>query len=150
MKLPTRAMPYEVGKRIGHSVYFHKHYIHLIPIAHYAEFYLPFNFKYTLVKYNEDTKNTTFIICDDFDTNHEPIMGEAILINVNGDTKHIKPPKDPWIYHHKWLMVTPDYTGFNVNESIDRSLSWINLDIDKSRIGKKSYWEINVIPLLKG
>jgi len=56
---------------------------------------------------------------------------------------------DPYIYHHKWLFVADDYGGFDVDESKRRSLAWMSLpDIDKSRIGRKSYWEDHVLPRL--
>ncbi len=58
-------------------------------------------------------------------------------------------PSDPYIYHHKWLFVPDDYTGFNVAESKARSEQWIALSgVDRSRIGRLSFWEQNVVPRL--
>ena len=60
-------------------------------------------------------------------------------------------PADPYIYHHKWLFVDDDYRGFNVEESKVRSQHWIGLgDVDRSRIGRESYWNEQVIPRLSG
>jgi len=56
---------------------------------------------------------------------------------------------DPDIYHHKWLFVADDYQGFDVVASKTRSEQWIALgDVDRSRIGRKSYWEERVVPQL--
>jgi len=53
------------------------------------------------------------------------------------------------IYHHKWLFVANDYTGFSVGESRNRSIAWMGLEnVDKSRIGRKGYWIEHVAPLL--
>ncbi|MCU0720689.1 MAG: hypothetical protein MUC83_13355 [Pirellula sp.] len=42
-----------------------------------------------------------------------------------------------------------DYPGFDVAESKARSIRWIDLgDVDRSRIGRKSYWELFVVPRL--
>ena len=58
-------------------------------------------------------------------------------------------PSDPFIYHHKWLFVKDDYDGFDVEESKTRSRAWMALtDIDRTRIGKKSYWEGTVVQRL--
>ena len=42
-----------------------------------------------------------------------------------------------------------DYPGFQVHESKARSQLWISLgDVDRSRIGRASYWNEQVIPRL--
>lgn len=42
-----------------------------------------------------------------------------------------------------------DYLGFDIAESKARSSLWIALgDVDRSRIGRKSYWELFVVPRL--
>jgi hypothetical protein len=53
---------------------------------------------------------------------------------------------DPFVYHHKWLFVTGDYRGFDVEESVRRSVEWMSLEgIDCSRIGRRGYWEREVV-----
>ena len=53
-------------------------------------------------------------------------------------------PKNPLIYHHKWLFVKDDYKGFNVDESKQRSIDWkTKLGVDRvltSKIGRLSFW----------
>ena len=56
------------------------------------------------------------------------------------------------IYHHKWMMVSDDYHGFNVDEAKKRSEKIEEVikkySIDKKRIGYKTYWKEVVLPLL--
>ena len=53
----------------------------------------------------------------------------------------MKQKSSPQIYHHKWLFVTDDYPGFDVEESKNRSRKWVSLpNIDYSRIGYKKFW----------
>ena len=48
-----------------------------------------------------------------------------------------------------WRFVADDYAGFDVAASKQRSLTWMALEgIDKTRIGRKSYWVKQVIPRL--
>lgn len=164
--LPKRYTPTGVGKSIGGNIYVHREYEHLLPQGPFAPMesfavakaLIPKRLggrPYTLVKYNTKTRAYTFIWLEDFDTADEPTMKIAILCLPNPQkyvgywTRTIWPPKDPWVYHHKWLMVKDDYAGFDVEESKARSRAWLGLkNIDKSRIGKKSYWEKEVIPLI--
>jgi hypothetical protein len=77
-------------------------------------------------------------------------VGDSILVRQDGTTRHLRQPKDPYVYHHKWLFVADDYTGFDVRESKARSRAWMQLaDVDRSRIGKKSYWREKVVPRLQ-
>ena len=46
-----------------------------------------------------------------------------------------------------WLFVPDEYPGLDVAESKARSTQWIELgNVDRSRIGRKSYWELFVVP----
>ena len=150
-KLPKRYGKTGVGKMIGGSLYVHQNYEQVIPqeILGAAKQQLD-DFPYNIVKYAPSTGNVTFIWSPDFDRADEPVVGPALLIKPDGTKKSIKPSSDPWIYHHKWLFVKDDYPGFDVQASKQRSLQWMSLpNIDYSRIGKKSFWDRNVLPLLK-
>jgi len=68
----------------------------------------------------------------------------------DGTFLFLKQAAGPYLYHHKWLMVGDEYTGFDLPESQRRSLAWVALDgIDRSRIGRKSYWTSVVLPQLE-
>tara|TARA_R110002049_G_scaffold285698_4_gene467051 strand:+ start:209908 stop:210510 length:603 start_codon:yes stop_codon:yes gene_type:complete len=148
--LPRRSKKFGVGKEIGGNVYLHRLYEQLLDIdLKKVKENLPPDFKYTVVKLNLKTRAVTFTHSHDFDTAEEPIVGKQLLVRDDGSTSMRKPPEDPYIYHHKWLFVADDYKGFDVDESRKRSLAWMSLpDVDKSRIGRASYWDSEVVPRL--
>ena len=146
--LPKRSKLYGVGKEIGGNVYVHQVYESVFgECVEVACKHLPKDFDFTVVKLNLATKAVTFISSPDFDTADEPIVGRFILVRADGTTLDRKQLADPYIYHHKWLMVMDDYTEFDVEQSKQRSLQWLALnDVDKSRIGRKSFWDEHVLP----
>lgn len=152
--IPLKRYPkFGVGKSIGGKVYLHRQYEHLLPsdILVFAKEQLPEDFDYTVVSFDTKSHSITFSQSFDFDTAPEPTIGVQINVQVNGKCSVIKPNMDnPWIYHHKWLFVDDNYTKFDIEESRDRSESWNNIHgIDHSRIGKKRFWEQEVLPLLQ-
>ena len=73
-------------------------------------------------------------------------VGDSYLVRPDGTTKVMLASKDPMIYHHKWMFVAPDYDGFDYTAAWERSKEWQGLKgIDKSRIGRKSYWVNKVL-----
>jgi hypothetical protein len=117
----------------------------------WAKRHLPNQFEYTVVKLNQRNDSVSFMYCPDFDTAHEPSITAIVIVNADGLARRRLTPEDPFIYHHKWLFVADDYPGFDVAESKARSRLWIELgDVDRSRIGRKSYWDQFVVPRLTG
>jgi hypothetical protein len=151
-KLPTRCKRYSVGKEIGGAVYVHRIYEGLLPEpVKIALKHLPSGFDYTVVKFVEKESCVSFILCPEFDSVDEPFVGDIVRIDAKGLKRYFRQQADPFIYHHKWLFVDDDYRGFNVEESKARSQQWISLgDVDRSRIGRQSYWQEKVIPRLTG
>lgn len=147
-KLPSRCKRYSVGKEIGGAVYVHRDYEALLPDAvKIASKHIPTEFNYTVVKFVEKESCVSFILCNEFDSADEPVVGDILRIDAAGSMQFFRQPADPFIYHHKWLFVMDDYQGFDVERSKDRSRCWTSLpDVDRSRIGKQSYWEANVVP----
>tara|TARA_B100000749_G_scaffold157755_1_gene121254 strand:+ start:2888 stop:3385 length:498 start_codon:yes stop_codon:yes gene_type:complete len=85
----------------------------------------------TVVRADLKSSEVVLIESSDFLSNHEPSVGTAYHFDENGYvSKTILPQKNTLIYHHKWLFVTSDYHGFDVNEAMKRSLLW------KSKLGK--------------
>ncbi|MEO8496283.1 MAG: hypothetical protein ABI614_14530 [Planctomycetota bacterium] len=150
VRLPKRSKQFGVGKEIGGNVYVHRQYApSLGERAQTAKSLLPDDVVYTVVKLNLATQAVTFIASPDFDTAPEPIVGDYVLVRADGTTSCRKQLDDPYIYHHKWLMVRDDYAGFDVEESKQRSRDWLALDdVDKTRIGRRSFWERTVVPRL--
>lgn len=151
MILPKRSKRFGVGKEIGGAIYLHRDYEDRLGDAvAEAKRQLHEDVNYDIVKLNLRTGAVSFIECTDFDTSPEPIVGDIFTINADGKSRHRSQPRDPEIYHHKWLFVADDYSGFDVEESKQRSRTWSALEgIDRKRIGRKSYWEQVVIPRLE-
>jgi hypothetical protein len=148
--LPKKSKKYGVGKEIGGAVYLHRSCEEILgdSVAR-AKASLPDDFEYAVVKLNLKTKAVSFIESSDFDFSDEPTVGASIIVHPDGRTRRRKQATDPEIYHHKWLFVQDDYGGFDVELSRARSQLWIDLpDLNKRKIGKKSYWDTNVVPLL--
>lgn len=152
INLPKRYTPYGVGKDIGGKVYLHKQYENVLPqnLLADAKDKLPKGFEYTGVSYDRKSGQFTFTYSPDFDTAHEPTVGNQIVVKPDGNLLIIKQKDNPQIWHHKWLWVKDDYKGFNVEESKERSRMWSAIpNVDKSRIGYKDFWETNVVPLIE-
>lgn len=149
--LPTRSREFGVGKQVGSAVYVHRDFsARLGPVVTRARMLVPEDFVYDVVKYDRRTGVVSFVQCPDFDTQPEPRITAFLVVRPDGTVQRRTAPADPYIYHHKWLMVADDYGGFDVHQSQRRSASWLALaDVDKSRIGRESYWNAHVVPRLE-
>lgn len=144
-----RDSKYNLGKKMGNQLWFHKSYAdEIIDSLDFdkALSLLPKNFNYEIIRYNEQQNEIAFIECNDFNDSNEPIVGASCRINLdNKEIKINKQPNDPLIYHHKWTFVKDDYKGFDVQESKKRSLEWkIVLGVNKeisNKIGRLSFWD---------
>ena len=133
-----------VGKEMGGFVYLHRKYIPMIPeeyqqqiknaAANIGDF--PFN----VVKVGVRKPVVSFFNSPDFDSAPEPTAGQ--FVNVNLETGRVNQGTSKYIWHHKWLWVTDDYPGFDVEESFQRSQKWLEIpDVDFSRIGQRKFWD---------
>ena len=135
------------GKRIGTCVYVHRLYrAEVIPDDVYqwaCDVVGGDQDDHTCLKYDRKTGNVTFQWSPDFDTAPEPIVGKCVLAQANGTMKVMMPSRDPMIWHHKWMWVKDDYSGFDVEESKARSALWTPhvSGEEKKRIGRKSFWD---------
>lgn len=148
IKLPVRSVKFRVGKQMVGCVYIHKSSEHVLPEINKIKKHIPKNYDYDIVKFNWLKNTFSFIQCPDFALQSEPVVGNSLIVNSDGKSKLITAPQDPWIYHHKWLMVNDSYRGFNVPQSKSRSIKWMSLKPNRSKIGKQSYWNKNILPLL--
>ncbi len=149
--LPSKSKRFGVGKEIGYAVYVHRAYEDVLgPSVQWAKRHLPEQFEYTVVKLNQRNDAVSFIHCPGFDTEDEPVITAITVVYADGVLQRRTLPSDPYIYHHKWLFVRDDYEGFDVNASRARSKAWEALDdVDRSRIGRLSYWTAYVLPKLR-
>jgi len=149
-ELPTRSRRYGVGKEIGYAVYVHRDYEERLgATVEWAKRHLPEHYEYSVVKLNQRNDSVSFIQCPGFDSEDEPAITAIVVVSADGIVQRRTTPSDPYIYHHKWLFVADDYEGFEIMESKARSERWISLsDVDRSRIGRRGFWEQNVLPRL--
>lgn len=138
-----------IGKQMGNSVWLHKQYASWLPDQEElreAKRSLPPGSQYNVIKYDPDI-GYTFFNSPDFDTADEPVAGPFIKVKFDGTVERGVVNQ---IWHHKWLFVDDDYTGFDVDEAAERSRAWLALpDIDFARIGRKEFWEREVAPRIK-
>ena len=146
-----RSSKYKVGKYIAGSLYIHKNYLDMLPsyvqklISHHNK-----KFNFDIIKFNESSGAITLVKCLDFDKQDEPEIIEQRTLHSDGISKTIKLSSNPFIYHHKWMMVDDNYSGFDVTQSKERSKLWTSIpDVNKNKIGRKKYWFENVIPIIK-
>ena len=149
IKLPKRSVKFGIGKQMIGCVYIHKSSEQTLPGLNKAKKHISKNHDYAVVKYHWLNNTFSFIQSSDFDSAYEPTVGNSLIVHADGKTKLIKAPQDPWIYHHKWLMVNDNYRGFNVSLSKSHSINWMRLNPDRSKIGKKSSWLKNILPRLQ-
>lgn len=144
----------DVGKMIGGELYVHKSANDVLPQQALinAESKLPEDFEYEVIKYNAADGSFSFIASPDWDSASEPIVGDAYKVRKNGEVSVTKQKADPQIYHHKWNFVRDNYNGFDIQQSIQRSIDWYRdakEDINMYKIGTQSYWNENAVPLIK-
>jgi hypothetical protein len=133
---------YGVGKFIGGNLYLHRNYLDSLP-GEMGKRVLDAEqningFEYNALKIGKD--NITFINSPDFDSSNEPMVGNYIVVK-NDETTRTGSSKSIW--HHKWLWVKDDYSGFDTMDSFERSMKYLKLDIDSSRIGNADFWKKN-------
>lgn len=104
-------------------------------------------YAFDIIKY--DRGNITLISSPDWDTANEPIVGEVRLWKVDNrfdaDGKLLPPTRSTTnfkqIYHNKWMFVTDDYAGFDIEAAKERTKLWNAIpNLNKSKIGSKVYW----------
>ena len=138
-----------MAKKIGGAVYLHRSALESDSEAHKmvleAVKLIPNGFAYEVLKINQKANEVSFIASEDWNTSHEPIVGDSYKVNLDtGKVSYRKARKNnPQIYHHKWMFVNEDYEGFSVEESKQRSKQWqnSNIDYDSKKIGNLNYWK---------
>lgn len=100
-----------------------------------------FDKPYAIVKYDSITGNISLIDSPDWDEVNEPTVGDSYTFKPDGSVAYRKGGTQ--VYHNKWMFVSPDYKGFDIEKAKQRTKEWNSIpDIKdhKSRIGYKSYW----------
>ena len=139
-------------KKVGYAFYVHKSNLnelfnivseeernHIVYVIDIAKLYLFLEFD--IVKYDRKTGNVSLISCPTWDDVNEPIVGDSYCFNSDLSYKVIKGGTK--VYHNKWQFVSPNYTGFDVEESKKRTKEWNsipNIKSMKSKIGNVDFW----------
>lgn len=131
-----RCPKYGVGKEIGGDIYVHKNYAEdIVPetildaCKHALDYYFS-DFDYNCIRWSPSKLAVSFQEVPGFDTEREPRVGEYITVTYDPN----KEPKDfefnrghtNYIFHHPWLWVRNDYTGFNVADAWNWSKKWLS------------------------
>lgn len=103
--------------------------------------YLPEHFSYDIIKFDTKNRKVSFINSDKWDEEREPIVGDSYstyLSNINLKLYRSRGQ----IYHHKWMFVSDDYKGFNIEESKKWSELWESkvAKNEKNKIGYRDKW----------
>lgn len=78
-------------------------------------------FQYELVSYNKSLKKIKFEDCPHFDTRENPEIARYVIYDLKTKNIEFIEPDTTQMLLDKWLLVKDDYTGFNVQESYERS-----------------------------
>lgn len=150
-----------IGKKMMGSIYIHKSALNTLTSDELNLYLnkLKFikDFEFDIVKINLKKQEVSFIASYDWNENPEPSVGDSILVKGDNGIKYTKGSN--LIYHHKWMFVSDDYEGFDVEISKKRSELWMNHpcviklknDVDEkfnSKIGRRPYWNKNVCSII--
>lgn len=146
-----------IGKKVGNNLYVHKSAVDYLTIDEISFIqsmlvYVPPDFNYHIIKFNLKEQKLTVIQSLDFDTASEPNVGDSILVYDNKQIKFRK-SNNLQIYHHKWMFVNSNYTGFDITKSKNRSKYWKNIIKNlentvrnvKCKIGYREYFNKFII-----
>ena len=134
-----RCKKYGVGKFISGKIYAHKNYLDRIFTLEELNKYgfmslaelqaaLAAKYKgiYTCFCYSPKEYQITLSDSPDFDYASEPIVGNICKIDLT-TMQVISRRFVKQIWHHKWLWVDDDYTGFDTKTSWEWSKKWLSV-----------------------
>lgn len=135
-----------VGKQMGSKIYFHKSvWNKIVPedVWNRALEVLEINklklIWFQTVCYDFKQPNIVrFDTCPGFNSHEEPMVGRMFFVDINIGI--VTDKYNNQIYHHKWLWVTEDYEGFDVQESYEWSKLWLS-KLPEMASGRPYLWE---------
>ena len=142
----VRDSRFGVGKRVGNNTYIEISYLGVLPqdaVDGVNRIKEEYDEDFKVVKYNTKTGDVSLIVSPEFDTVQEPKIEASVKYTKSTDTVGDRRAGST-VYHHKWLMVEDDYTGFDVEDSMVRT-EVINKEIDRlslsrNQIGSSKVW----------
>lgn len=135
-----------IGKQVGSKIYVHiSQHDKIISNNIWEDAVLILkSFGYKLDDFNcicydlHDPVTVRFDEAKGFDTEREPVIDH--IIKVNTVKREIYERYSSQIWHHKWLWVTEDYSGFNVQESYKWSKLWLS-KLNEVASGSATKWK---------
>ncbi len=118
-------------------------YYAILGCMHYANSQ---GWTYDIVKYDTKAHTMSLIEAWDWDTRYEPIIGRSYVFDLSDPLSPVyrsSTKGGTTVYHRKHEFVAPDYTGFDIQQSIERTetLEAIpEIHNNKNRIGSLRLW----------
>lgn len=145
-----------VGKQVGKQLYVHKEYAtEVVPpdMLKRALEVLAKNapeFQYNCIMWDSGRPIVRFDQAPDFDTAREPHVGDFIVVDPRNPTFISRGHSDS-IWHHKWLWVKDNYSGFDVKQSKKWSKMWLS-KLEEPAKGTDVTWnmQLNKVGLNEG
>lgn len=117
-------------KTCGHSFYAHKSNIKELSEKldiNEQGFLMDFIYKvmsedFDIIKFDKGNRRISKIKCLEWDKIFEPqILSADVYTYDLKHIRHVEYNKNNFIYHNKWMFVSDNYKGFDVNKSIERT-----------------------------
>jgi len=144
-------------KRIGGRIYLHKDYIHTLGDVMAFEVAVALekaeevlgSIDWNTLRIKPDAvggaSEVAFQFSPDFDSADEPEVTRTINVCLDGSDWSIVNLRDHsgFIWHHKWMWVDTNYTGFSHSASKVHSALWKPYvkPEEMPKIGRKKFWE---------
>lgn len=142
---PIKRSKYGVGKDMDNRFYLHKDYaLDVVPPEIWKRSLALLkeqnpSFKYKTIMFFPKQNKLRFDEAPDFDTAREPVPGGMVTVDYVENMVG-KPKSSDSIWHHKWLWVKDDYSGFDVQKAKDWSRLWTS-KLKETASGRKLLWE---------
>lgn len=138
-------------KKIGGAIYIHRSNVDSLDEIEFEKIWNRLYFlansdypcnSYDVIKIKDDI--VSFIEVEGWDELREPIVGNSYAVKPDGTIKLTpKRKNNPQIYHHKWMFVSEDYNGFDVEKEKEWSKRWQSI-VPKglsASLGSRNNWE---------
>ena len=146
-----------MAKKIGSTIYVHKSNIQelldMLPDDWYKTAVIykhqrkqeTGGYPYEIIKYDIKQHKLSFIDSPNWNSCFEPTVGVSEIWNLDTGKLTIRKPRknNPQIYHQRYLFVSYDYNGFDVEADFQRRRYYEQFltKEDAKRIGNYDYWK---------
>ena len=130
-----------IGKKIHGVLYVHRSAVLLLRPNQQQIIMQHAPLEYDIVALGKNF--VAYTTCPDWDAVYEPSCGDRTRVDlITGESKSIKTSRtNPLVYHKRHLFVGGDYTGFDMQRDVQRSLSYARYQPDPRRMGRRVWWD---------